>query len=211
MIRYPEAFLQQKNSNPVSRIHRWNELKKEMREIICSLSVPLEGVEDILVDHVAAGVVEAAALCLLLDISHGREFHGDAGHMAEHLLKFNLLCMHEQCIRDLSRAEFLTLAAVDAGVCNVGKPDEVEHEVRRELPGRTLIPLRRPAGQVGDFVRIPRSAGMPKAPHNLGKRKRGENFRDLYIEDTLHKMSDSMIIMSDLAHSLNRINEVDFF
>jgi inhibitor of cysteine peptidase len=34
--------------------------------------------------------------------------------------------------------------------------------------------------------------------------------RSLYIEDTLYTMSDRKIVMSDLAHSFNRINEVDF-
>ena len=57
------------------------------------------------------------------------------GHMAEHLLEFDLLGVHEECVRDLCRAEFLALAAVHAGVRDVGEPDEVEHEVRREFTG----------------------------------------------------------------------------
>ena len=34
--------------------------------------------------------------------------------------------------------------------------------------------------------------------------------RSLYIEDTLYTMSDAKIVMSDLARSLERVNEVDF-
>ena len=34
--------------------------------------------------------------------------------------------------------------------------------------------------------------------------------RSLYIDQTLYTMSEGKIVMSDLAHSLNRLNEVDF-
>lgn len=34
--------------------------------------------------------------------------------------------------------------------------------------------------------------------------------RSLYIEDTLYTMSEKKIVMSDLAHSLERMNEIDF-
>jgi len=63
--------------------------------------VPLQGLEDILVDHVASGVVKPGALFLLLDIGHEREFHVNTRGVAEHLLEFNLLGVHEECIRDL--------------------------------------------------------------------------------------------------------------
>ena len=93
------------------------------------------GVEHILVDHVAAGVTQPFAFSFLLDECKEREFHVSARHMAKHLLEFDLLGVHEQRVRDLSRAEFLALAAVDARVRDVGKADEMEHEVRRQLPG----------------------------------------------------------------------------
>ena len=57
------------------------------------------------------------------------------GSVAEHLLEFDLLGMHEESVRDLGRAEFLALAAVHAGRCDVGEPDEVEHEVRWDFSG----------------------------------------------------------------------------
>ena len=89
-----------------------------------------ERVEHVLVDHVAAGVVEPGTLGLLLSKGKDREFHVNTRNMAEHLFEFNLLGVHEECIRDLCRAEFLALATVHTGVCNVGEPDQVEHEVR---------------------------------------------------------------------------------
>jgi hypothetical protein len=95
----------------------------------------LEWLEHVLVDHVAAGIVEPPALLFLFDIRHEREFHGNAGHVAEHLFEFLLLCVHEERVRDLCRAEFLALAAVHAGVRDVSEADEVEHEVRRDLAG----------------------------------------------------------------------------
>ena len=98
----------------------------------------LKRVEDVLVDHVAAGVVEPSPLLPLLDIRHERKFHGNARHVAEHLLEFLLLGMHEQCVRDLCRAEFLALAAVDTAVGYVGVPDQVEHEGDREFAGRHI-------------------------------------------------------------------------
>ena len=100
--------------------------------------VPRKGLEHVLVDHIAAGVVQAAAFLLLLDHGEERELHVDAGHMAEHLFEFDLLGMHEEGVRDICRAEFLALAAVHAGVRDVGEPDEVEHEVGRKLPGSDI-------------------------------------------------------------------------
>ena len=95
----------------------------------------MNGIEHVLVNHVAAGVVQASALFLFLDHREQREFHVDAGHMAEHLFEFGLLGVHEESVRDFCRAEFLALATVHAGVRDVGEPDEVEHEVGRELAG----------------------------------------------------------------------------
>src|SRR5208283_2223227 len=91
--------------------------------------------EHVLVDHVAAGVSEPGPLFFLFDKRHERQFHVDTRDMAEHLLELDLLCVHEECIWDLCRAEFLALAAVHAGVRNVGKPDQVEHEAWRDLAG----------------------------------------------------------------------------
>jgi len=91
--------------------------------------------EHVLVNHVAAGIVEPSTLFFLFDIRHKREFHVNTGHVSEHLFEFLLLCMHEECIRDLCRAEFLALAAVHTGVRDVGEADKVEHEVRRDLAG----------------------------------------------------------------------------
>ncbi len=72
------------------------------------------GVEDVLEDHVAAGVAEPGTLFLLLDECKEREAHVHARHMAEHLLELDLLCMHEECVGDLGRTEFLALPAVHA-------------------------------------------------------------------------------------------------
>ena len=89
-----------------------------------------ERVEHVLVDHVTAGVVEPGTLGLLLSKGEDWEFHVNTRNMAEHLFKFNLLGVHEERVRDLCRAEFLALAAVHTGICNMGEPDQVEHEVR---------------------------------------------------------------------------------
>ena len=94
-----------------------------------------ERVEHVLVDHVAAGVVEPGTLGLLLSKCEDWEFHVNTRNMAEHLFKFNLLGVHEECIGDLSGADFLALAAVHAGVRDVGIADQVEHEVRGQLTG----------------------------------------------------------------------------
>lgn len=87
-------------------------------------------IEDILEDHVAAGVVKTGTLGLLLGKGKDREFHVNTRDVAEHLFEFNLLGVHEERVRDLCRAEFLALATVHTGVGNVGEPDQVEHEVR---------------------------------------------------------------------------------
>ena len=58
-------------------------------------------IEHVLVDHVAAGVVQAFALHFLLCIGEDREFHGDARGVAEHCLEFYLLGVHEERIRNL--------------------------------------------------------------------------------------------------------------
>ena len=50
--------------------------------------------------------------------------------MTEHFFHLNLLGVHEEGVRDIHRAEFLALAAVDAAVGDMGEPDQVEHEVR---------------------------------------------------------------------------------
>ena len=93
------------------------------------------GVEHVVVDHVAAGIMQPCTLLFLLNHGKEREFHVNAGHMAEHLLKFDLLGVHEERVGDFCRTEFFALAAVHAGVRDMGKPDEVEHEIGRELPG----------------------------------------------------------------------------
>ena len=97
--------------------------------------MPSEGFEHILVDQVAASVMEPAALDLLFCIGHEREFHTDTGDVTEHLLEFDLLGMHEHRIRDFRRTEFLALATVDTGICDVSEADEVEHEVRGYFSG----------------------------------------------------------------------------
>src|SRR5208337_4126191 len=89
----------------------------------------------VLVDNIAAGVSEPGPLVFLSDKRHERQFHVDTRDMAEHLLELDLLGVHEECIWDLCRAEFLALAAVHAGVRNVGEPDQVEHEAWRDLAG----------------------------------------------------------------------------
>ena len=94
-----------------------------------------ERVEDILVDHVASGVVEPGTFFRFLNICHQWQFHVDTRNMPEHLLKFDLLGMHEKRVGDLSRADLLALAAVHAGVRDVGVPDKVEHEIGRKLTG----------------------------------------------------------------------------
>ena len=95
-------------------------------------------IEHVLVDHVAAGIMQPCTLLFFLDHGKEREFHVNAGHMTEHLLEFDLLGVHEERVGNLGRAEFLTLAAVHAGVRDMGEPDEVEHEIWRELPGRDI-------------------------------------------------------------------------
>jgi len=92
-------------------------------------------IEHVLVDHVAAGIVQPCTLLFLLDHSKEREFHVHAGDMTEHLFEFNLLCVHEECVGDFCRAEFFALATVHTGVRDMGKPDEVEHEIGRKFAG----------------------------------------------------------------------------
>jgi hypothetical protein len=95
-------------------------------------------VEHVLVDHVAAGIVQPCTFLFFLDHCHKREFHTDTGHVTEHLLELDLLGVHEERVGDFCRAEFLALAAVHAGVRDMGEPYEVEHEVGRELPWRDI-------------------------------------------------------------------------
>ena len=64
------------------------------------------GVEHVLEDHVAAGVVQPCTLFLLLEKRKEREAHVDARHMAKHLLELDLLGVHEECVRDPGRGEF---------------------------------------------------------------------------------------------------------
>ena len=52
--------------------------------------------------------------------------------MAEHLLKLDLLGVHEEGVRDVHRTKFGTLTAVDTRVCDVCEADHLEHEVRRD-------------------------------------------------------------------------------
>jgi|GEM_PF-6325705 len=90
-------------------------------------------IEHVLVDHVASGCGKSCTLCLLLNVcQEGEASTADTRDMAEHLLQFNLLRVHEKCIWYLCGTEFLALAAVHTRVCNVSKPDQLEHEARGE-------------------------------------------------------------------------------
>ena len=111
--------------------------------------VQFHRVEHVQVDHVAAGVVQAFTLYFFLGVCEDRELHGDTRGVAEHLLEFYLLGVHEERVRDLRRAEFLALAAVHAAGCDVGETDEVEHEVRGDLAWGDV---RRVLGRAVDTV-----------------------------------------------------------
>jgi hypothetical protein len=90
-----------------------------------------KGVEHVLEDHVTEVVVEPVSLGNLVDKCKVREFYGVTRDVAKPLHEFNLLGVHEERVRDLCRTEFMPLVAVHAGVCNVGKPDKMEPDVRR--------------------------------------------------------------------------------
>ena len=57
--------------------------------------------EHVLIDHVAAGVGEPGTFFPLICHRKDREFHADARDVAEHLLEFLLLGVHEERVRDL--------------------------------------------------------------------------------------------------------------
>jgi len=84
-------------------------------------------------DLVAASRGEPVALLPLLHEGKQRKRHVNTRNMAEHLLELDLLGVHEEGVRDIHGAELLALPAVDAGIGDVGVPDQVEHEVWRDL------------------------------------------------------------------------------
>ena len=113
----------------INRVFKNTGKKKE-------ISVPFgQRSEHVLVDHVAAGIMEPGTLDLLLHKCHERKFHVETRDMAEHLFELDLLGVHKHGVRDLCRAEFLALAAVNAGVRDMGEANKVEHEVWRDLAG----------------------------------------------------------------------------
>ncbi len=95
-------------------------------------------IEHVLVDHVAAGIVQPGTLLGLFNKCHQRQFHVNTRNMPEHLLEFDLLGMHEQGIRDLSRADLLALPAVHARIGDMGKTYHVEHEIDGKIPWRDV-------------------------------------------------------------------------
>ena len=88
--------------------------------------------EDILVDHVRAGCIKSCTLVHLFCECEDWKLHVLTWGVTEHLLKLNLLCVHEECVVDVHRTDIRTLTAVDTGVCDVCEADHLEHEVRRE-------------------------------------------------------------------------------
>lgn len=79
--------------------------------------------EDVLVDHVRAGCIKSCTLVHLFCECEDWEVHVLSWDVSEHLFELDLLCVHEECVRDFHWTEFLTLTAVDTGVCDVCEAD----------------------------------------------------------------------------------------
>jgi hypothetical protein len=89
----------------------------------------LDGLEHVLIDHIAAGGAEPAAFCLLLDIRYKREFPVKTGHVTEHLPGLDLPGMHEECIGDLRRTDFHALKSGESSRMIIGNPDRFDMDV----------------------------------------------------------------------------------
>ena len=104
----------------------------------------LERVEDILVNHVATGIMKAKRSSFSSTYAMSGSSMLTPGTWPNIFSSWTCWACMKSAF-GISRADFLALAAVHAGVGDVGEPDQVEHEVDRKFAGRDIGRVLGPA------------------------------------------------------------------